>query len=173
MTAPEMSRHMASSFFASRFSALPARLRALFPPARFPFPVLLFPIPLSLPLFPASAVPAFHALPCRNVCSLCAGSAYAETSAASAPEALTRKRLQPPRRKRLRGNVRSLRAGSAYASTSANSAPEAFARSCGASSIWEPILPPLTIMDGRSRALSSITVRYCFFMPTAVQPPRI
>ena len=56
---------------------------------------------------------------------------------------------------------------------SANSALAAFARSCGESSSWEPILPPLTMTVSCTRAELSILVTYCFFMPTAVQPPLI
>ena len=56
---------------------------------------------------------------------------------------------------------------------SANSPLLAFFRSSGFSSICTPRRPPLTIIFSSFCALSSILVTYCFFMPIAVQPPRI
>ena len=44
-------------------------------------------------------------------------------------------------------------------------------RSIGDSLIWQPIFPPLTYICSSFSALWLITVLYCFFMPTAVQPP--
>ena len=48
---------------------------------------------------------------------------------------------------------------------------QAFKRSSGFSSIWEPILPPLTMIVSCSFADSSSLVTNCFFMPIAVHPP--
>lgn len=45
-------------------------------------------------------------------------------------------------------------------------------RSAGASWIWVPIFPPLTITVGWSSTLSSNTVTNCFFIPTGLHPPR-
>ena len=60
-----------------------------------------------------------------------------------------------------------------YLVKSAYSARAALHRSSGFSSICSPILPPLTMIAGCALAETSTLVTYCFFMPTAVQPPLI
>lgn len=55
----------------------------------------------------------------------------------------------------------------------AKSAPMKAARTVGSISICKPILPPLTKMAGSDFAVSSMTVKNGFFMPTGLHPPRI
>ena len=55
----------------------------------------------------------------------------------------------------------------------AKSAPMKAARTVGSISICKPILPPLTKMAGSDFAVSSMTVKNAFFMPTGLHPPRI
>ena len=55
--------------------------------------------------------------------------------------------------------------------TKLNSARTNLARSAGASSTCVPMRPALTSIWGRWAALSWMTVRNCFFMPTGEQPP--